>query len=68
MESNKENYIKYFYINYKFGTDISLVPSGFKGYLFDINHEDLQTGIAGLIGFACIYTTLGWLIFRQRNI
>ena len=56
------------YINYKFGTDISFVPSGFKEYLFDINHEDLHTGIAGLTGFTCVYTTLGWLIFRQRNI
>lgn len=56
------------FINYKFGTDIFLVPSGLKESLLDINHYDLQTGIGGLIGFACVYTTFGWFIFRQRNI
>ena len=56
------------YVNYKFTTDISFVPSGFKETLFDIYHEDLQTGLAGLFGYACVYTTLGWLFFRQRNI
>lgn len=56
------------YVNYKFAINISFVPGGIKDYLFDINHEDLQTGLVGLFGYACVYTTLGWLIFRQRNI
>ena len=56
------------YVNYKFAADISFVPGGFKEYLFDIKHEDLQTGLVGLFGYACVYSTLGWLIFRQRNI
>jgi hypothetical protein len=56
------------YLGFKFGTDFSLVPSGFKEYLFDINDDDLQTGLVGLLAYACVYTTLGWLIFRKRNI
>ena len=56
------------YVNYKFSTGISFVPGGFKEYLFDINHDDLHTGLVALFGYACVYTTLGWLIFRQRNI
>ena len=56
------------YVTYKFSTPVSLVPSGIKEYLFDINPGDLQYAIAGLLGYFLVYISLGWLIFRQRNI
>ena len=56
------------YLKYKFSMDISLVPSGVKEYLFNINPGDLSYAVAGLSGYTLIYLSLGWLIFRKRNI
>lgn len=56
------------YVSFKFSTQIVFVPSGVKDYLFNINPGDLLFAIAGLAGYTLVYLSLGWLIFRNRNI
>lgn len=56
------------YITYKFSTDLSLVPSGVKEYMFDINPGELIYAVTGLLAYTFVYMCIGWLTFRNRNI
>ena len=56
------------YLNHYLPVKISLVPSGVKDYLYAIKPDDLSYALTGLLAYICIYTCLGWLIFRRRNI
>ena len=55
-------------LHYQTGMDITLVPSGVKAYLFDLNEYDLWIGMSALLAYSVIYACAGWLIFRRRNL
>lgn len=56
------------YLQHEFPAAVALVPSGVKTYLFGINSGDLTYAVIGLSGYTLVYLSLGWLIFRKRNI
>lgn len=56
------------YISLKASFNIIFVPSGMKEYLFNINPGDLTFAVTGLVGYTLVYVSIGWLIFRKRNI
>ncbi len=56
------------YLNRYLPVDISLVPSGIKDNLYNIKPDDLSTALTGILAYMMIYASLGWLIFRRRNI
>lgn len=49
-------------------TDFSFLPSGLKDKLFTIDMHDATYVITGLIIYTLVYSGLGWLIFRKRNL
>jgi len=56
------------YLGHRLGMDVALVPGGVKELLFGINpHDQLYAGIE-LLAYAAVYTSLGWFLFRRRNI
>lgn len=56
------------YIHTKTGIPVSLVPGGVKNYLFNIHPDDLVFAIVMLLSYTFVYGSIGWLIFRRRNI
>lgn len=56
------------YISVKSGMTIALVPGGVKQYLFDIQPGDIRFAVMVLLLYSVIYLSVGWLLFRRRNI
>ncbi|MGH8120936.1 MAG: hypothetical protein ACRESK_10020 [Gammaproteobacteria bacterium] len=57
-----------FYLGHSLEMNIALVPGGMKDFLLGIHpHDQLYAGF-GLLVYAVVYTSLGWLIFHRRNL
>jgi len=56
------------YINHYLPVEMSLLPSGIKHHLFNINPQDLYYALGGSLCYTLIYGMIGWWLFQRRNI
>jgi hypothetical protein len=61
-------YIILMLLGYYLPFDFSLLPSGLKENLYISNTSNWAYIIPGITAYALIYTGIGWLIFRNRNL
>jgi hypothetical protein len=55
-------------LGYYLPIEFSLLPSGLKENLYIFNTSNLAYVFTGITAYTLIYTGIGWLIFRKRNL
>jgi len=55
-------------LEYYLPDEISLLPSGLKDNLYTVDLSNIALHITGLFAYTLIYISLGWLIFKKRDL
>ncbi len=61
-------YIFLLFLGHYLSLGFSLLPSGLKENLYAMNIQNAGQTIIGLLIYTLVYISLGWLIFRKRNL
>ena len=61
-------YIILMLLGYYLPIEFSLLPSGLKENLYIFNTSNLAYVLTGIMTYTLIYTGIGWMIFRKRNL
>ena len=61
-------YIFLLFLGHYLAIDFSLLPSGLKENLYTMDIHSAGNTIIGLLIYTLVYISLGWFIFRSRNL